>query len=143
MKTQARRVREDYAKNPKRCVACNKVLEYQQRKNTYCCQNCATKHYQHSHPEKMLQRSVEVKHRIKEGTWKKPIPPKTHKIKRVIVQCEHCQKGFEIYPIQVGKRRFCSKRCANDGFNAKTGGLRENSGRGAIVTGKQIGRAHV
>jgi 5-methylcytosine-specific restriction endonuclease McrA len=33
-----------YAQNPKRCVHCSKVIEYEQRSNKFCSQSCAAKH---------------------------------------------------------------------------------------------------
>lgn len=127
---RAERLRREYADNPKICVACQKPLSYEQRTYSYCSHSCSTSHYQASHPEKMKQRSLEVRRRMAEGTWKKPNPPRTPKVERVMTLCEYCSKSFEIYPIQVGKRRFCSKMCSNKGKTHGTGGYREGSGRG-------------
>lgn len=107
---------EQYNTNPKKCLHCDKIIYYKNRKNKYCDYKCARK-----------QMSIEQKK-------KQSIIPKVLKTKKryhsssnrsiaKTLQCIVCKKEFQHW--KYSRKTCCSKQCSyemfrNGGRNSST-----------------------
>ncbi len=126
---KAVQIRLEYELNPKSCRQCTKALNYNQRRSTFCSSSCSQKHRYISNPSLGKKQGEETRRRIKEGTWQKPSPPPTPLSPREIRHCKQCDKEMQLLPC-YSHRKYCSRKCANEGYEGGGGGYREGSGRG-------------
>lgn len=71
----------------------------------------------------------ECYHNWKSDEW---VPPWQEDDKPV-VECKYCGDEFEIYPYQEGKRKFCSRECADE-FKTTLHGAETGNWKGGKVT---------
>lgn len=127
---------EVYNLNPKKCLNCNVIIEYDKRVNNYCSRKCGAIHTQINGGH--CKWSEEDKKRIREQSKKNPyfngtIVPQRTKNFILSKNCLNCNNLFT--PIH-DKRKCCSRACyriwiKNSGYmKGKGGGFREKSGRG-------------
>lgn len=123
---KVRQLREEYYQNPKVCKFCGKHIAYESKKNDFCSRSCAHKG-RYLSEETRRRQGEEIKRRIKEGTWKKPNPPRVVS-ERTSKECEYCGSPMSLRPSEIG-RKFCSRTCASKGLDrTNCGGYRENAG---------------
>lgn len=124
-----RMLKAEYDLAPKKCKGCEKSILYDKKENDYCSLSCSQTNYAKNHQEEMVLRGQITKQRIKDGTWKKPNPPKSVKgvpmKPRKIVPCAHCQNPMSLPPSSQHKK-YCSRVCAAK--NPVLGGYREKAG---------------
>lgn len=129
----------EYTKNPNKCLNCNLVLNYSNRKNKYCSLKCSAIYSQKDGGHKKWTVLEKEKLRLLaknnpyfngEITWQSKINRKSFKDNLKL--CKECGISFTL---KRKKQICCSRKCFED-WNKKTGylkgksgGLREGAGR--------------
>lgn len=121
-------LKNEYEKNPKKCLNCFVVIRYDKRKNNYCSRKCSALYTQRNggHCKWNDTHKKEISEKLK-AYYQINKKPKTIKIQI----CKNCNKEFN----NKNKRICCSRNCFEE-WNKKTGylkgksgGLREGAGR--------------
>lgn len=122
-----------YSQNPKKCLACDAPLTYDQykSKNKYCNQSCATTFNNRaracagwSHPakktdeEKVITKKLRIERNKAERSQKQSKSRKPRKITRITPRrisyvhkiCPECQNPFTL-PLSKSVTKYCSAEC--------------------------------
>lgn len=121
--------KEEYYKNPKKCLNCEFVIPYEDKVwKKYCSKRCAALHTQKDGGHKWSYKSKKNL-----SKWAKKhafIPNPKNRIKKI---CQTCKSEFETVSSRIS-RTCCSRKCYDkwvvvSGFlKGKNGGYRPNSG---------------
>lgn len=118
----------DYYDNPKKCINCDSIIEFDNKnKNKYCSIKCAAiytqkngGHHKWSNEGKqILSKLAKNRKHIKKGLY---------------LNCPHCKSQFYVHT--KSKQIYCSRNCRNEYvkvnnlLKGKVGGYREKGGRG-------------
>lgn len=125
-----------YKLNPKICPNCNSIIEYKNRKNSYCSRKCASTYIQkdggncHWNIEDRIRISKIAKEKNYVKSLQRNFLPKVNK------KCKNCNKEYNVPNCYKDIRNFCSHKCYYDWANktgylkGKSGGYRIGAGRG-------------
>jgi hypothetical protein len=119
--------KEEYYKNPKKCILCEKIIPYEKKKNVYCSHQCGSLYTQKDGGNHHW--SDENKKKMSE--WGKKY---AYKVPRTGIEkvCDICKQVF--YVQKSSKKICCSRDCTTKWINktgymkGKTGGYRPHSG---------------
>ena len=102
---QYNRYKNEYEKNPKYCLECGCILEYEKRLNKFCSKSCSN-----AYSNKQRKHSKETKDKISKSLSKTRIANRKDKISI----CKYCGNEFVLERKPNGRLRivkYCCKKC--------------------------------
>lgn len=132
-KTLLKKRKDDYYNNPKKCINCQNIIEFENKnKKNYCSRKCSAIYSQKNGGHKKW--SDLDKKKLSELAYKNNKFCGWNRKEKIKKECETCKSKFEIIP-SLEKRNCCSRKCKNEwikntGYlkNKGLGGYRKNSG---------------
>jgi hypothetical protein len=120
--------KNEYYNNPKKCINCDSIIEFDNKnKNNYCSIKCAAIYTQRNgghhkwsdEGKRILSSLAKNREHLKQGLY---------------LNCPNCKNSFYVH--KKSKQIYCSQNCRNEYvkvhglLKGKVGGYREKGGRG-------------
>lgn len=125
VKIKHEKIKLQYEENPKKCIKCNKVIEYKFKDNNFCSHSCSASYNNNLRetPSDEIKNKIRLsllKHyhgneEAKNICRKNAVKNKLGKRKRVLIDfmCPVCNKTIQLIPSNAKTRKYCSGKCRN------------------------------